>query len=54
MDLEIVTLSEISQTEKDEYHLHAEYKKWFKCTYLQKEKPEVKKQILWLTGEKGA
>ena len=30
MDLEIVTLSEISQTEKDEYHLHAESKKWFK------------------------
>ena len=38
MDLGIIILSEVSQTEKDKfmwYHLYVEYKKWYKWTYLQ-------------------
>ena len=31
MDLEIVILSEVSQTEKDKYYMiYMEYKKWYK------------------------
>ena len=38
MDLEIIILSEISQTEKDKYHmisLMRNLKKWYKLIYLQ-------------------
>ena len=39
MDLEILIVSEISQTEKDKYHkvpIHVKSKKkWYKLTYLQ-------------------
>ena len=39
MDLEIIILSEVSQTEKDKYHMILLYKeskkKWYKWTYLQ-------------------
>ena len=38
MDLEIIILSEVSQTEKDNiiwYHLYVESKKQYKWTYLQ-------------------
>ena len=39
MDLEIVILSEVSQTQKNKYHtislLHGILKKGYKCTYLQ-------------------
>ena len=39
MDLEMIILSEVSQTEKDKYHMisliSVESKKWYKWTYLQ-------------------
>ena len=37
MDLEIIILSEVSQTEKVKYHSSVEFnfKKWYKWTYLQ-------------------
>ena len=38
MDLEMIILSEISQTEKDNiiwHHLHVESKKWYKWAYVQ-------------------
>ena len=40
-DLEIIILSEISQTEKDKYQVisHVKFnKKWYKRTYLKKKK----------------
>ena len=40
MDLEIIILSEVSQTEKDEYHLDMESKIWYKWTYLQKKQTQ--------------
>ena len=36
MDLEIIILSEIGQTEKDWCRLYMESKKWYKWTYLEK------------------
>ena len=38
MDLEIIILSEIGQTEKDWCRLYMESKKWYKWTYLQNRK----------------
>ena len=38
MDLEIIRLSEVCQTEKDKYHMTSHMwnlKKWYKWTYLQ-------------------
>ena len=40
MDLEIIILSEVSQKEKDKYHMiwyhfYAKYKIWYKWSYLQ-------------------
>ena len=35
MDLEIIILNEISQMEKDIYHLYVESKVWYKWIYLQ-------------------
>ena len=39
MNLESVILSEVSQTEKEKYHIHPLYveskKTWYKWTYLQ-------------------
>ena len=39
MDIEIIHLSEISQTDKDKYHMVSPicgiFKKWYKWTYLQ-------------------
>ena len=57
MDLEIVTLSEVSQTEKDKYHNNITYmwnlKKWYKWTYLQNRNrvTDVENKLMVTGGE---
>ena len=61
IDLEIIILSEVSQTEKDKYMIsliHRILKKWYKWTYLQnknrftdfKNKPMITKGESWWGG----
>ena len=56
MDLEIITLNEVSQTEKDKYYMismHVESKKQYKSTYLQKQKQTHRQKTnLWLSKGK--
>ena len=56
MDLEIITLSEVSQREKDKYyicHLYVESKIWHKWTYLRNENrlADVENRFVVAKGE---
>ena len=56
IDLEIVILSKVSQTEKDKYHDIAymwNLKKWYKWTYLQNRNrvTDVGKKLMVTKGE---
>ena len=56
MDLEIIILSEVSQTEKDKYHIAYMWnlKKWYKWTYLQnRDRVTDVENKLMVTGGKG-
>ena len=58
MDLEIIILSEVGQTEKDKYHMIFVYmwnlKKQYKLTYLQNRNRPTKKTNLQLPkGKRG-
>ena len=57
MDLETVILSELSQTEKDKYHMMSlicASKKLYKCTYLQNRNRLMDlENELMVTGGKG-
>ena len=58
MDLEIVILSEVSQTEKDKYRMVITYmwnlKKWYKWTYLQNRNrvTDVENKLIVAKGER--
>ena len=57
MDLEIIILSEVSQTEKDKYHdnhFYVESKKWYKWTYLQNRNrlTDLENKLMVTKGEK--
>ena len=56
MDLEIVILSEVSQTEKDKYHIAYMWnlKKWYKQTYLQNRSrvTDVENKLMVTKGER--
>ena len=53
MDLEIIIISEVSQTEKDKYHMILLiFKKRYKWTYLQNRNRPTQKTNLWLPKEK--
>ena len=55
MNLEIITPSEVSQTEKDKHHVISLtgriFLKWYKWTYLQNRNTDLREQI-WLPGGK--
>ena len=57
MDLEIITLSEVSQTEKNIiwYHLYVESKKWYKWTYLQNRNisTDIETKLMVTKGDRG-
>ena len=53
MGLEIVTLSKVSQTEKEKYHMVSLYmwnlKKWYRWTYVQN---KLSNSLTWLKNKK--
>ena len=59
MNIEIIILSEVSQTEKDKYiwhHLYVESKKnWYKWTYLQNRNrfTDIENKLMVTKGERG-
>ena len=58
MDLEIIILSEVSQTEKNKYHditYTWKLKKWYKLTYLQKRNrlTDTENKLMVTKGEAG-
>ena len=55
MDLEIIILSEVSQTSMTWYFLYMELKKWYKWTYLQDRNrvPDVENELMITKGKRG-
>ena len=55
MDLEIIILSEVSQT-NIWYHSYVESKKWYKWTYLQNRNrlTDIENKLMVTKGESGA
>jgi len=59
MDLKVIILSEVSQTEKDKYHmllLIVESKKWYKRTYSQNRNrlTDLENKLMITKGERVA
>ena len=58
MDLEIIILSEVSQAEKDKYHISlvCGIKKWYKWTYLQNRNrlTDIENKLVVTKGKRGA
>ena len=54
MDLEIIILSEVSQTEKDKYHLYVESKKMIKMNLFTKQKwlTDIENTLMVTKGER--
>ena len=54
MDLEIIILSEVSQTEKDKYHLYVESKKMIQMNLFTKQKwlTDIENTLMVTKGER--